>query len=131
MGVWKSSRGRYNTKTKRMTANTLEKQSPNGKRRLKSWMTVKKCAGSRLHPGKRCDVPEDNSGHMEGSSQLTDIRPAFGPRLRPEVQTQADDDRHAGDFLPSSPTVLVEDVDLLRFEGQCGLNPHHATRPAG
>lgn len=67
---------------------------------------------------------------MEGSSQLTDIRPAFGPGPGPEVQTEADDDGHAGDLLPSSLTVLVEDVDLLGFEGQLGLNLHHATRPA-
>lgn len=48
LGGWKSSRGRYNTKAKRMTANTPEKQSPNGKRRLKSWKTVKKCWGGAV-----------------------------------------------------------------------------------
>lgn len=45
------------------------------------------------------------------------------------VQTQTHSHVHAGDVLPSSPAVLVEDVDLLRLEGQTGFNPHHATRP--
>lgn len=53
----------------------------------------------------------------------------LGPGLGPEVQTQTHSYRHTGDLLPSSPTVFVKDVDLLRLKGQFGLNPHHTTRP--
>lgn len=49
--------------------------------------------------------------------------------LCPGVQTQTHNHRHAGDLLPSSPTVFIKDVDLLRLKDQLGLNPHHTTRP--
>lgn len=49
----------------------------------------------------------------------------------PGLQTQTDHDGHAGDLLPSSLTVFVEDVDLLWFKEQAGLDLHHTTRPKG
>lgn len=58
---------------------------------------------------------------------LTNI--GAGPGPASGVQVQAYDGGHAGDVLPSSPAVLVKDVDLLRFKGQRGLDSHHAARP--
>lgn len=47
----------------------------------------------------------------------------------PAVQTQTDGHGHAGHTLPSSLTVLVKDVDPVRFKGQSGLDLHHSPRP--
>lgn len=58
--------------------------------------------------------------------QPTNICPGLGLGLGPGVQAQTDNNRHAGDLLPSPPTVFVEDVHFLRFKGQLGLNPHNA-----
>lgn len=61
----------------------------------------------------------------------TNIRPGIRPGLRRGVQTQTDVKGHAGDLLPHSVTVFVEDVDLLRFKVQLGLNTNNYTRPEG
>lgn len=70
-------------------------------------------------------------GGNESIVLLTNIGPSSGssPGPAPSVQAQADDGRHAGDLLPSSPAVLVEDVDLLGFKGQRGLDANHAAGP--
>lgn len=52
-----------------------------------------------------------------------------GPGPAPGVQAEADDGGHAGNLLPTSPAVLVEDVNLLGLKGQRGLDAHHTAGP--
>lgn len=70
-----------------------------------------------------------SSGLRLQLAPLTDTRAVVCPGPGLGVQTQTDGNGHAGDLLPSSPTVLVKDVDLFGFKGQAGLNLHHTARP--
>lgn len=45
------------------------------------------------------------------------------------VQSQTDNNWHASDLLPTTLTVLIKDVDLLRFKSHFGFNSHYATGP--